>query len=1072
MKFKKVLLTVLCCTMAITAFAACGGEDDKKKPSGNSQSTQTPPAQTPSAPVVKEVTAEQWSQIISAMPLTNNVTLRFTQEHGQLDGEMARSTSVVYLAGTKSYETLENGSEEDSQYFTTIDGVDYRYEYENGEWVRYATTQNSYTLEGLTDLICWAEPMFAQFQYDTTSGTYYAQNFYVESIPVTLGTLTFANGQLTSISFTYTREEEDGTECTYKFSMQFSNYGTTKVTLPDEEEETPTPDKPEDGGEEETNNPYTRAEWYAIASDFLQCQDVGVWLDAWGYDEDGSQIARIDHYYQVDDGQQAWHAWDNELYEEKEYFTRYYVNAGNGLGAVYEYDYNAGGYVYKCVEENSFDCAVFEDDIDRFFQYYAYYEEVNEGVFEAYNVPSMGEDAVFDVLRIGLSEDRLGWLYSELVYPDGKRVVTDMFMSEYDNTTVELPEFVEDETPSNNPYTKAEWDALFLNFLNTTDVSVTLSISYYPEETSYVLDGMHNEWYRLDDGQRYEHIIQQSYPHEHESHELIFQYGKDNRVYSYDGWKWYWLAGHQEDVQYDCWKFLDCIEGIMESYEYFEGEIGHVKAGGVMIIPNQEAYAEVWCDENGRISRIESKGGDTSCIATMVLEVSDYGTTSIEIPDVDDETDIGGGGDVGGGDIGGEEKEIMYIFYVTDQWGNPVNGYVQLASEDFNFNPVMIDEDGYAYIYPYEYGLGAGEYTITLLDEDYDRIDFDGDWATNEWDTLYNLTIYVEDIPLPGPEDSEEPVPDVEIPYTYDEWMCIFESTIYNTDVTVNQYIDYYNHNGYLQSSYHESYAFDDGVRVEHYTCNDGLDYRIIYSCEFGYNIGYYIDSYTEQWQEYSVTGDVYYSAVKYADMLYAFANFYDSYSDYDGYRVWMYNTTYYNPSEGYTYEIESACVEIVDGVLTSVHVNAYCVEQDLLLEMHTTFEGYGSTYVEMPEMEEEVFGGCYEFYITNQYGDPLDGYSIELSTEYGTFEVYVKGGYAYFETMEYGFAAGEYYISVKNERGEYVSFDGPSYTSSDSCESIALTVTTYVTEYPDDGVDDPIDEQPVFGEDYFQVFG
>ena len=113
MKFKKVLLTALCCAMATAAFAACEKDEESSKNPSMQQnpSIQTPNTQTPTTPVtpvVKTVTAEQWSQVFTAMPTVNNVTGTFVEEQYEGGTLKHKATSFLQVAGTKGYEMVSN----------------------------------------------------------------------------------------------------------------------------------------------------------------------------------------------------------------------------------------------------------------------------------------------------------------------------------------------------------------------------------------------------------------------------------------------------------------------------------------------------------------------------------------------------------------------------------------------------------------------------------------------------------------------------------------------------------------------------------------------------------------------------------------------------------------------------------------------------------------------------------------------------------------------------------------------------------------------------------------------------
>ena len=135
MKLKKVLLTALCCAMAVAAFAACEKDEGGSKKPGAQQnpSVQTPNTQTPTlpeTPVVKTVTEEQWVQIFKAMPTVNNATVNAITEQYESSVVTYRSTVLLQVAGNKGYEKVDDNGDIEETYWTMIDGNAYEYQNE------------------------------------------------------------------------------------------------------------------------------------------------------------------------------------------------------------------------------------------------------------------------------------------------------------------------------------------------------------------------------------------------------------------------------------------------------------------------------------------------------------------------------------------------------------------------------------------------------------------------------------------------------------------------------------------------------------------------------------------------------------------------------------------------------------------------------------------------------------------------------------------------------------------------------------------------------------------------------
>ncbi|MBQ8394216.1 MAG: hypothetical protein IJX49_01415 [Clostridia bacterium] len=240
MKIKKALIAMLCCAMTAATFTACLGDgEDSKKPIGQNPSTQNPSTQNPSTPVtpvVKTVTAEQWEQIFAAMPATNNVTMNARLSE-IVDGQAQERVSVLFkLAGNRMYRSGVNSSYTDEEYYANLAGKDYLYEKDqNGDWQPTAVEAVNYNMSeswtGIMEACSICEPIYSQMQYDTTTGVYFSNNIEYQGDTLFVS-VEFANGRLNTIIIRY----EDGMKLEQE-TYTFSDYGTTKITLPDEEEE-------------------------------------------------------------------------------------------------------------------------------------------------------------------------------------------------------------------------------------------------------------------------------------------------------------------------------------------------------------------------------------------------------------------------------------------------------------------------------------------------------------------------------------------------------------------------------------------------------------------------------------------------------------------------------------------------------------------------------------------------------------------------------------------------------------------------------------------------------------------
>ena len=224
MNVRKMFVTALCCVMAMATFAACIGIGDGE--SKMSSPTSSTPA--PELPVT-EVTEEEWTAILTALPTISNLTVRSTEGDG-----VSNRTYITQIDGNKQRYVKEGADTE--YYYETVRGREYKYfQSKAGEWIKtlYYGEDEVFRFVYLEDLTELFAPLYDRFSYDSETGCYTADNISIDGSIRSTSVLCFADGELAGLNVRY---HYDDLTCVSSYVL--SDYGTTKVDLPISEGET------------------------------------------------------------------------------------------------------------------------------------------------------------------------------------------------------------------------------------------------------------------------------------------------------------------------------------------------------------------------------------------------------------------------------------------------------------------------------------------------------------------------------------------------------------------------------------------------------------------------------------------------------------------------------------------------------------------------------------------------------------------------------------------------------------------------------------------------------------------
>lgn len=432
MKFKKVLLTALCCAMATAAFAACEKDEESSKNPSTQQnpSIQTPNTQTPTTPVtpvVKTVTAEQWSQIFTAMPTVNNVTVSFSYE-----GKESTQSGIFQLADGRIYHKYNFIGMESEQYFAQIEGKEYKWDKNNeGKWEKEECDENyTYTLSDLQLPFSNYALTFDLMQFDQTTGVYYMIDTEEsgEEFRVSFG---FANGRLISISVQSGEAAETYT---------FSNYGVTQITLPDEGGNNP--GGPTDGGEENLppiSGEWSEEDWQLALSNLLNTMTGE--MEIYDYVYENGRL--VDYEYTVKAVENGTKAYEYSFWEDEDSSSsrdRYYEHI-NGMDYVYECTDDTWGkyenYVNRC-NFTDFGRDWYYDAIVQSIPYLKYDGKVYSAEDFYYED---GESVTYDSIQMEVANAKIKSIEIICHNPDwSEELYIEM---SYDDVIVELP-YVDD----------------------------------------------------------------------------------------------------------------------------------------------------------------------------------------------------------------------------------------------------------------------------------------------------------------------------------------------------------------------------------------------------------------------------------------------------------------------------------------------------------------------------------------------------------------------------------------------------------------------------------------------------
>ncbi len=230
-KVRILLIAVFACLLAF-CLSACGG--DKKDTGG---------ATVPDPEKVKgeKVTAEQWAAAFD-MRQVRSVTAKTVQKRTHGEREDSLTTSVKF-DGDKTYmsavETYDGQSETEEMYFGRENDTVYAYTFDaqTQTWRRAVSESgywNDFSAAALAEEFLEAVGEFGDFTYDPEVGAYVYQESYADEdengAPVT--STTTAQVKITDGKLAVLQMKESDGKNAYDRMLQFYNYGTTTVTLP------------------------------------------------------------------------------------------------------------------------------------------------------------------------------------------------------------------------------------------------------------------------------------------------------------------------------------------------------------------------------------------------------------------------------------------------------------------------------------------------------------------------------------------------------------------------------------------------------------------------------------------------------------------------------------------------------------------------------------------------------------------------------------------------------------------------------------------------------------------------
>ncbi len=578
-------------------------------------------------------------------------------------------------------------------YYEQIDGVNYCYHEDNGEWLKEIYEWDlDYSVEYIcsTEFLTQLKNSFDKFNYDKATHTYSAPDFeIVLSSTYSNISLVIINGVITQ--FTYTMADEDmvGT-----VTMTFQNYGTTTVTLPhihdwDNGTITTEPTETESG-----IKTYSCSGCSETKTEIVYAQSQSSWDSAFEKAETTTNV-KVNINAVIEDGDETIEAYavyllDNyKLYMFSRmpassggyYAYEYYFAKIDGINYEFEKEYSNGAWVWVKTEYPYDDTPYVLSGLVLPFTFwtelknsYAEFEyDINTHTYSSATKTMELYGITISNISVVIENGTLVGCNYTMTYEDGQVQKEEVTYTDYGTTIVEIPHIHAwdngtitteptetesgiktyscsgcSETKTEIVYAQSQssWDSAFEKAEAATNVTVNISTIFEGgDETEKA-----HEVYLLENHKFYMFIrtpeMDGGYHTEEQYYAKIDGINYEFREqYLNDAWVWVKIGRSYDDIPYTLGSLIlpstlilpsAFLTELKNSYDEFEYDINTNTYSGASITLDLDGmtFSDITIViEDGTLISINYTIANEHGRGRQEIVISDYGTTVVDLPE-------------------------------------------------------------------------------------------------------------------------------------------------------------------------------------------------------------------------------------------------------------------------------------------------------------------------------------------------------------------------------------------------------------------------------------------------------
>lgn len=207
-------------------------ESDSESSSDSSSEEETPAIKT-------TVTQEEWTTALSKEAFSNYTYTVRIQENSTANGNSATTINGKFT-GDKLYQDITMDGYAAESYMSLEDEKTYQYLKEKNQSKFIKTDISAYIPYAPDALyepsgyvyVCFPEDIYSALIYNETTKSYTATEILYHEANISDLTLKFEDGKLIYVHYSFTETDEENNTTVSVLEVTFSNYETTKITLP------------------------------------------------------------------------------------------------------------------------------------------------------------------------------------------------------------------------------------------------------------------------------------------------------------------------------------------------------------------------------------------------------------------------------------------------------------------------------------------------------------------------------------------------------------------------------------------------------------------------------------------------------------------------------------------------------------------------------------------------------------------------------------------------------------------------------------------------------------------------